>query len=530
MLGRKKFLLSGLIILGLGLVWDSRPVAADSVVVGTGTPASCTEAAFDVGLAQLFPGEQVPGGTLTFNCGANPHTIILTSQKFLHDGSVIDGGGKITLSGGNTTRIFWVSQQARVEIQRIILTNGSAEHSGAIFVEPNWSGEFTNLTLNQVTIKDSQATSFGGGIGAQHTNLTLINSRIETNRSSGSGGGMSFNTGSLTIRNSQIANNKAETEGAGLEAWAAILDIRQSDIDVNELLGHENTDFGGGMVIRQSNGIFEGGRLWGNVAGQGGGLYLREGSVLEFNTSKFASNVAFHEGGGVSIAANAGLTIKHSIVDLNVSALAGGGIANQGSLQIERSTLINNSALDGDGGAIANSGLAVLSYSTIAKNWSWRGAGLNNRPNGTIGIDHVTITANTAEGDGGGLYHAGNQFTVNNSIIMGNNAATGAQCGYASQAPSMSFSLWSDGSCGSQTSNGNKPNTWPVLRPLGWYGGPTPTYLPLSYSESTDAGSCASSSVTDQRGLAGFLGAACDMGAVESGALWYQVSLPMTIK
>ncbi|ABX04898.1 MAG TPA: hypothetical protein DEF47_11190 [Herpetosiphon sp.] len=530
MLRRKKILLSGLIMLGLGLVWDSRPVAADSVVVGTGTPASCNEAAFDAGLAQLFPGEQAPGGTLTFNCGPNPHTIVLTSQKFLHDGSVIDGGGKITLSGGNTTRIFWVSQQARVEIQRIILTNGNAQHSGAIFAEPNWSGEFTNLALNQVTIKHSQATTFGGGIGAQHTNLSLIDSLIEANRSSGSGGGVSFNTGNLTIRNSKFSTNKAETEGAGLEAWTANLDISQTNFELNELQGREHTDFGGGLVIQQSYGVFQGGRIWSNIAGQGGGIYLRGGSTIEFNASKIADNVAFNEGAGGYITANSSLTFKNGIIDQNLSAVAGGGIANQGGLLIERSTLTNNEALQSDGGALDNTGVAVLRYSTLAKNKAQRGAGLNNRPNSTLVIDRVTMTANNAEIAGGGIYHAGTLFTVDNSILTYNNAPAGAQCGYASQVPSMSFSMWSDGSCGTQTIDGNKPFTGPSLRPLGWYGGPTPTYLPLSHSASTDAGSCSSSAVTDQRGLAGFVGAACDMGAVESGSLWYQVALPMTIK
>ncbi|WP_110516460.1 right-handed parallel beta-helix repeat-containing protein [Herpetosiphon llansteffanensis] len=530
MLRRKKIFLSGLIVLGLAQLWQSQPVAADSVVVGTGTPASCTEAAFDAGLAQLYPGEQAPGGTLSFNCGPNPHTIVLSSQKFLHDGSVIDGGSKITLSGGNTTRIFWVSQQARVEIQRITLSNGFADHSAAIFAEPNWSGDFTNLTLNQVTIKNNRASQFGGGIGSQHTNMLIIDSLIEANQSSGSGGGLSFNTGTLTVRNSKFTSNKAETEGAGLEAWTATLDISQTNFDINELLGHENTDFGGGMVIRQSHGVIQAGRIWGNTAGQGGGIYLREGGVLEVNTSNLVGNVAFYEGGAAYVATNAGLTIKHSTVDINLSALSGGGISNKSSLIIERSTLTRNDALSGDGGALDNSGFAVISYSTIASNDAQRGAGLSNRPNGTIGIDHVTMTANAAESTGGGIYHAGTQFTVNNSIIMGNGASAGAQCGYASQAPSMSFSMWNDGSCGTQASNGNLPNTWPVLYSLGWYGGPTQTYLPRADSESVDAGSCSSSNITDQRGLAGFMGAACDMGAVESGALWYQVALPMTMK
>ena len=42
-------------------------------VVGTGTPASCTDAALSAAL--------VGGGAVTFNCGPNPHTITLNAQK-----------------------------------------------------------------------------------------------------------------------------------------------------------------------------------------------------------------------------------------------------------------------------------------------------------------------------------------------------------------------------------------------------------------------------------------------------------------
>lgn len=73
-------------------------------VIGIGTPASCTGAAFVDAVAQ--------GGVITFDCGADPVTITLTeTAKVFNDrGNVtIDGGGKVTLSGGDNVRILYMN-------------------------------------------------------------------------------------------------------------------------------------------------------------------------------------------------------------------------------------------------------------------------------------------------------------------------------------------------------------------------------------------------------------------------------------
>jgi hypothetical protein len=53
-----------------------RPLYAADSVVGTGTPASCTEAAFDAALSTVQGGS----GTITFNCGGAA-TLLFTSGK-----------------------------------------------------------------------------------------------------------------------------------------------------------------------------------------------------------------------------------------------------------------------------------------------------------------------------------------------------------------------------------------------------------------------------------------------------------------
>jgi hypothetical protein len=82
-------------------------VSAPTTVVGNGTPESCTPAAFEHAVHQ--------GGIVTFNGGPDPVTITLDHEIQIYNDSgpnhngdvIIDGGGKITLSGGERCRILF---------------------------------------------------------------------------------------------------------------------------------------------------------------------------------------------------------------------------------------------------------------------------------------------------------------------------------------------------------------------------------------------------------------------------------------
>jgi hypothetical protein len=92
-------------------------------VVGTGTPGSCTEAALDAALAETM----ATGGTLTFDCGAAPHTITVTDPKYITDPITIDGGNLITLSGGGTTTVIELDNNlSMLTLQNLTIANGHA--------------------------------------------------------------------------------------------------------------------------------------------------------------------------------------------------------------------------------------------------------------------------------------------------------------------------------------------------------------------------------------------------------------------
>jgi hypothetical protein len=119
---------------------------AHAAIVGSGTPGSCTEAAFDTAIQG--------GGTVTFSCGTDAHTIALTSTKALNASTTIDGGGLITLDGGGAKQIFRLSGAANNYIlQGLVLSNGKVtdDSGGAVYV-----GGAT-LLLTDVTLSNNMA-------------------------------------------------------------------------------------------------------------------------------------------------------------------------------------------------------------------------------------------------------------------------------------------------------------------------------------------------------------------------------------
>jgi hypothetical protein len=71
--------------------------------VGHGTAASCTSAAVVAAVRA--------GGIIRFRCGPNPVTIVMHATAKVHNTSrlvVLDGRGKVTLSGGRSRRILYL--------------------------------------------------------------------------------------------------------------------------------------------------------------------------------------------------------------------------------------------------------------------------------------------------------------------------------------------------------------------------------------------------------------------------------------
>jgi hypothetical protein len=149
---------------------QAEDVSSPTTVIGSGTPASCTGDAFVAAVAN--------GGIITFDCGPDPVTIVLTStaKVFNNKGTklVIDGGNKVTLSGGGTTRILYMSTCDKAQVY--------PPGSGDCNTNPGVQLVVQNITFVDGSAKgipDGTTNAGGGGaIYAQGGSLKVVKSRF----------------------------------------------------------------------------------------------------------------------------------------------------------------------------------------------------------------------------------------------------------------------------------------------------------------------------------------------------------------
>ncbi|MCX6383236.1 MAG: hypothetical protein NTV16_01945 [Actinobacteria bacterium] len=124
--------------------------------------------------------------------------------------------------------------------------------------------------------------------------------------------------------------------------------------------------------------------------------------VIEKNFSTF--------GGGINNIGN--MVINNCIINDNSTNLNGGGIYNDGSLNINNSKITNNSSILSTGGGIYNAGILNISNSTIASNNALNYGGID-----TISSSQDNIAINNWWGSELGPYNAANNpLGVGNSI------------------------------------------------------------------------------------------------------------------
>src|SRR5579862_4295509 len=152
---------------------QAEDVSSPTTVIGTGIPAGCTGDAFVAAVAK--------GGVITFDCGPDPVTIVLTSTaKVFNDTApklVIDGGNKVTLSGGGTIRILYMATCDKAQVY--------PPGAGDCNTNPG-----VQLVVQNITFVDGNAkgipdgTNNGGGGGAIHAQggrLKVVHSRFFNN-------------------------------------------------------------------------------------------------------------------------------------------------------------------------------------------------------------------------------------------------------------------------------------------------------------------------------------------------------------
>jgi len=247
-------------------------------VVGTGTGASCTELALNA----CLPGGGSFTGTVTFNCGGAA-TITVTSTQTISADTTINGGGVITLSGGNSVGVFSVNTGVNFTVQNLTIANGNngAGSGGGI-------SNYGTLTVTNGTFAGNSAGADfgGGGIFSDGGTLTVTNSTFSGN-SAGyygavEGGGGIFSTGgTVTITNSTFAGNSGGSGGGGgIGNLGGTVTITNSTFSANSGGGIDN--FSGTVTV--TNTIVANSTSGGNCGGAvtDGGHNIDDGTTCGF--------------------------------------------------------------------------------------------------------------------------------------------------------------------------------------------------------------------------------------------------------
>jgi hypothetical protein len=300
-------------------------------VIGNGTPATCTSAAVVRAVAK--------GGIITFNCGPKPVTITMTATAKVVNTShriVLDGGGKVTLSGGGRLRILYMN---------------TCDPKQKYITDDCWEQKWPQLIVQNMTFEDgysavrqTRTSSYGGGaIFDQGGQLKVVNSGFLDNRCHKYGpdlGGAAIRAFGMYMRRRDyitgdtFRGNRCSNGGA-LSGLYANFDVINSLMTGNKAIGwganpaHAGTPGGGsggaiytdgnhynliidGTVIRYNSAREGGGAIFFVVDAHGGTLRIKY-STLHHNPSG-----AFQNAPGIFDSVN-GQDVRPIVIDSTVN-------------------------------------------------------------------------------------------------------------------------------------------------------------------------------------------------------------------
>lgn len=260
------------------------------------------------------------GGSFTLVSGT-----IKDNQALQYGGGVSVMSGTFTMTGGTIT-----GNHA-----------GAGFSGGGVFLYNYVADKSAKLIMTGGTISNNTAANGGGIASAgyllptERELMVISGGTIEGNRATGYGGGIWFQsamhgteTGELGVARISkvlIQGNSADVNGGGISADASVV------ITDAQIINNTTPGSGGGVHTGNVVTTMEKVTVTGNTADQGGGIFC-SGTVtltdctITGNTAKGATGV----GGGVRVAGPANVTVNGGKITGN-EAIVGGGVYSYGS-------------------------------------------------------------------------------------------------------------------------------------------------------------------------------------------------------
>jgi predicted outer membrane repeat protein len=425
-----------------------------------------------------------------------------------------------------------------------VSTAGTASGGALVLIDSTGSIDATSFSANAVS---------GGAASGGDSAL-------------GKGGAVSLSGVTLTMTDvdlvQNVANGGVSATARGGYASGGALHVSASTLTCETCEVAENRVLAGNGIDDPSDGI-----------ATGGGLYLLDTTATLDRTIISSNSVsgAVPFGGAIDMSSNNAtdetVLITHGTIAYNAATAShslsqGGAIRQSGDILTIRNTAVSDNAADDGGALFQEKGRAQISLSTLSANHARHNGGAIALDTGlegrTVELTNATVSGNSADLNGGGIYVKGTPLspdaatlTLANSIVTNGtnggiylaegltqpvldsgNSIVGAQASGADCTVSGAAILTTNGgnlesgtTCGF-THTADRQSVGDLgLASLGDNGGETLTHALLAASPAIDGGRqriCnRDANKKDQRGLARFYDGnsdrefACDSGPVE---------------
>ena len=449
-------------------------VATHLSLIGSGSAVEGTP--FSLTLTALDASNNVATGYIgTVQFTSSDVSAMLPANTALIDGAgtfsatLLTRGAQTITATDTANNSMATTNSIAVTAQGFVVTSSSDD---AIGVPSNCPGA-------SCTLRDALAAAGQAGAG----NITFDPAAFATATT------IALSNGTLTVLSNTTITGQTSGSGSSLTNLVTVSGAGTSPV-FTVAVGVTGAKIGG-LTITNGGGL------------NGGGIYNL--GILAVNSSTISGNSV----------ASAG------------SSANGGGIFNAGTMTVTNSTVSGNVATGNGGGQASGGGIVnqggnlTLANSTVAGNVvtagnSGNGGGIVN-DGGVLSVTNSTIAGNSADGTGGGIFVNAGAINLANTIVSANSA------------PANSDLLNAGGTLNDNGGNQVAESARGInLAPLGNYGGPTQTMLPLPGSTSICAGATANTIgfATGQR--ADPFDAVCPVGSVDAGAVQVDYAMSFT--
>ncbi|HXA32385.1 MAG TPA: choice-of-anchor Q domain-containing protein, partial [Acidimicrobiales bacterium] len=440
-----------------GRLWTTNSTLAGNVVTGAGTGF--------VGGGGMV--NELTGSVNLANSSVIANTVTGTGVA---SGSVFSGGGVINF--GTLAVNGGFINQNRIDIPASTDSNNPSDGEGAgiTVVGPT---TLTDLTVTGNSAGPATAavntTATGGGINAAVGLSTVAGSTITDNTvvsdTTTSGGGIAIQSGLVGITGTQITGNTSSvtnacTCGGTVSGGGGVATVQGGSVAIasSTITGNTATATstgstagagGGGVLLLTGTSVINSSTISGNTAGlagaanstgDGGGVMTLNPALggLIIQRSKVMQNTAINGFGGGIVSFDMGATTVqgdtisgNSATGTSGAFLAGigGGLFGSGTTSITTTTFDSNHADTAGGGLLEGSG-GVVTGDTISNNTASIGAGMIVAPFGFGGsptqVVNSTFAGNVASTAGGGIAATGTTTDLNYSTVTLNQAPNGS--------------------------------------------------------------------------------------------------------